>query len=109
MRARKETKEKKLTKTTRNMKLAKAFSDGVDDIISAKNEIFAFGVGTMVFMAILIALQFIPVANWVGDGALFIINLITGGGIFKDTVNLAIAIYHYYMASKSADVAFNKL
>lgn len=36
----------KTTKTTTNMSKAKAFSDGVDDIISARDEIGLMGIGT---------------------------------------------------------------
>ena len=99
----------KTTKITTNMSKAKAFSDGVDDIISARDEIGLIGIGTAVFMALYIALQFIPVANWVSNTALGIINLVTGGGLNIDTGALAIAIYYYYTASQSAETAFNKI
>lgn len=99
----------KTTKTTTNMSKAKAFSDGVDDIISARDEIGLIGIGTAVFMAVYIAIQIIPIVNWVGNAALTIINIVTGGGIGIDGIALAIGIYHYYTASQSAESAFNKM
>jgi hypothetical protein len=99
----------KATKTTTNMLKAKAFSDSVDDIISARGAIKLFGIGTAVFMAVYIALQIIPVANWVSNIALGIINFVTGGGLGIDTLALGKSIADYYTASQRAETAFNKI
>lgn len=92
-------------KTTRNMVKAKAFLDGVDAIIAARNEIFGFSIGTMVFMAILIALQFIPVANWLSNGVLALISLVINAGPSVEIVSFVFVIRDYYNASKAADAA----
>nr|WP_245403355.1 C47 family peptidase [Lactococcus paracarnosus] len=102
-------KKDRTVKITKNMNKAKGFSDSVDDIISARNQIAGFGIGTALFMTVYIALQFIPVANWIGDGALSLISLITGGGFFLDSANLAKEMYNYYMASQSANILFSDL
>lgn len=100
---------KKLIMMQRDVQDAKVFSDSVDDIISARDQKAGFGIGTALFMTVYIALQFIPVANWIGDGALSLISLITGGGFFLNSANLAKEIYNYYMASQSANILFSNL
>lgn len=92
--------DEKVTKSIHN---SKTFSNSVDDIISAKDAIFKYGLGTAAFLAVLTALQFIPVANWLGDGALWLITTVTGAGTLKDAYNLATNIKDYYNSSLSAE------
>lgn len=105
MRAKKEN----VVKITKDMRKTKAFSDSVDGIISAENEILGFTIGTALFMTLYIALQFIPVANWVGNTGLFIITLVTGGGITKDSLNLAKSMINYFRASQDAKTSFKQI
>ncbi|WP_314087282.1 C47 family peptidase [Lactococcus chungangensis] len=57
MRARKNSS----TKITKNMETAHQFSNSVDELFSSYNTIIGLGIGTAVFMALYIAIQFIPV------------------------------------------------
>ncbi|MGX7009485.1 hypothetical protein SAMN02746068_01389 [Lactococcus chungangensis CAU 28 = DSM 22330] len=58
-------------------------------------------------MAVYIAIQFIPVANWLGDGALGIISFITGASPTIGAVTLVIAIKSYYNNSQTANELYN--
>lgn len=96
-------------KKTRNIHNAKDFSDSVDNIISAEATIKKYGLGTMLFTSLLIALQFIPVADWLGDSALWLITTITGAGTLKDAYNLATNIRGYYNSSLSAEESYKAI
>ena len=96
-------------KTTKNIHNAKDFSDSVDNIISAEATIKKYGLGTMLFTSLLVALQFIPVADWLGDSALWLITAITGAGTLKDAYNLATDIRDYYNSSLSAEESYEAI
>lgn len=93
-------------KTTRNMVKAKAFSDSVDNIIAARNEIFGFSIGTMVFMAVYIAIQFIPVANWLSSGTLWLISFITNAGPGAEVIAIVNTMRNYYNSSQITNEVF---